>query len=109
MDIRKPDNYTSERLNAPFDRMVDPSYEEMIEIAIHESIQETIANEAVLASILQKTKRIGVYDDEIKELHTTLRQYCETGTTNTNAYILNTLKKIRLTTTEYQLIHSIFI
>lgn len=48
--------------------MVDPSYEEMIEIAIHESIQETIANEAVLASILQKTKRIGVYDDEIKEL-----------------------------------------
>ena len=122
MDVRVPDDYATERIATISD-------EEMIEVAIYESIQEAnhtkqIENENAMkeleakrmlfSSIVQKTKRIGVYDNEIKELHNILNilfhEYCEEGITDLskNEYIMNTITKIRLTRNETQLVHELF-
>ena len=113
MALRAPDEYQTERF-------IEPSYEDMLIQAIQaslrmqeiEAMKEMDAKRLLFSSILQKTTRIGFYDNEIKKLHTILhnviQEYCEGGITDRNVkeHILNTIQKIRLTTTELQLIHS---
>lgn len=115
MDVRVPDDYTTERV-VTTEPVAPPSNEDMMEIAIYESIQELRlqrdSKRLLFSSILQKTRRIGFYDNEIKELHPILenliQEYCEGGMVTGKDYILKTIKKIRLTPRESQYIHSLF-
>jgi hypothetical protein len=114
MALRAPDEYQTERF-------VEPSYEDMliqaIQASLHmqeiEALKEMDAKRLLFSSILQKTTRIGFYDNEIKKLHTILQnviqEYCEGRIIDRNVkeHILNTIQKIRLTTTELQLIQSV--
>ena len=114
MALRAPDEYQTERC-------VELSDEEMliqaIQASLHmqeiEAMKEMDAKRLLFSSILQKTTRIGFYDNEIKKLHTILQnviqEYCEGGITNRNVkeHILNTIQKIRLTKAELKLIQSV--
>ena len=114
MALRAPDEYQTERF-------VEPPYEDMLIQAIQaslrmqeiEAMKEMDATRLLFSSILQKTTRIGFYDNEIKKLHTILQnviqEYCEGRIIDRNVkeHILNTIQKIRLTTTELQLIQSV--
>jgi hypothetical protein len=121
MDVRAPDCYKTETLLDSLPEIRQPVDEDEVELAILASLEEEYKQLEQCSSqwdrfqeILNRLKRIGNYDKNVLQLYEILSIYLykyayhiyEALSEETYQFIQTHLKRVRMTTTECNLLHT---
>ena len=117
MDLRKPDTYKNETLREMYEDTPQEESCDELELVMLQSMEEEWSKEAAnnalwktYQPLLEKLKRIGNYDVDIKKLHTTLSEYLynysykvySVFTEDDYEWIENMLKTVRISKIEQE-------